>query len=163
MKNFEITKKIEKSFGFFKRIPLLPILIDEQVKVFTLFFRPKVFSKMVSFTSSMKQMKDVTANYHRYGGLEFSVNGFEFGHMHGDGLIDLRFNKRLKKEIVACGLAEPHHVMAHSAWVSYSIVAEQDIEAITQLAILAYQWRITQDEELMVSRIKKIAGANCNH
>lgn len=160
MKNFEITKKIEKSFGFLKRIPLLPILIDEQVKVFTLFFRPTVFSKMMSFTSSMKQLRNVRASYHRYGGLEFSVSGFEFGHMHGDGLIDLRFNKRLKNEIIACGLAEPHHVMTHSGWVSCSIVTDQSIEVITQLSILAYQWRITQDEELMVSRIRKLLRPN---
>jgi hypothetical protein len=80
MKNLEITKSIEKSFGFFKHVPLLPILIDEQVKVFTLFFRPSVFSKMASFTSSMKELKNVTAGYHRYGGLEFAVDGFEFGH-----------------------------------------------------------------------------------
>jgi hypothetical protein len=68
----------------------------------------------------------------------------------------LRFNKELKNKIVERGLAEPHHVMADSGWVSYSIVEGKSIDLITQLGILAYEWRVTLDEAQVVSKIRNL-------
>lgn len=40
----------------------------------------------------------VTVHDHRFGGLEFRVNGREMGHMHGNELADLPFLKDVGKK-----------------------------------------------------------------
>lgn len=43
----------------------------------------------------------VTVHDHRFGGIEFRVNGREMGHMHGDCLADLPFPKDVGKKLIA--------------------------------------------------------------
>ena len=89
------SKLIAKLFKHFKKIPLLPNLFDEQLKVITLFFNPKVFANMIELNSWIKSLKNVKTKYHKLGGLEFIVNDKEICHIHGDGLVDVKLNKSL--------------------------------------------------------------------
>ena len=118
---FEPTKLIAKTFSPFKRIPYLPILIDEQLKIFTLFFRPNVFQRMIHIVNWIKKLPNIQSKYHKYGGLEFQVNGKEICHIHGDGLTDILLNKDLAEEIINTTCAEEHHVITGSGWISYQI------------------------------------------
>lgn len=70
---------------------------------------------------------------HRFGGVEFRVNGHEIGHLHGDRLADLPFPVRMRKELVASGRARVHHVMPESGWVSYPIRDEGDVAGALDL------------------------------
>jgi hypothetical protein len=70
---------------------------------------------------------------HRFGGVEFRLGTREIGHLHGDRLLDVPFPKRVRDELVAAGLARPHHVLPESGWVSFSIVAEADVAAAIAL------------------------------
>src|SRR5258708_24720713 len=40
---------------------------------------------------------------HRFGGIEFRVNGHEIGHLHGSRQADLPFSLRTREELVAAG------------------------------------------------------------
>ena len=53
----------------------------------------------------------VEARGHRFGGVEFRVNGHEIGHLHGDRLADLPFPVRMREELVESGKAQVHHVL----------------------------------------------------
>lgn len=76
---------------------------------------------------------------HRFGGVEFRVNGHEIGHLHGDRLADLPFPVRIRKELVAAGKARLHHVLPRTGWVSYPIRGEEDVEGAIELFRLNYE------------------------
>ncbi len=80
----------------------------------------------------------VTAEPHRFGGIEFRVNHREVGHLHGNRLADLPFPVRIRTELVAAGRAAPHHVLPDSGWVSYYIRSPEDVPAVIELFRLNY-------------------------
>jgi hypothetical protein len=137
----ELTKTIARQFSWFKNIPLLPILIDEQIKVFTLFFRPSTFQRMIRFNALVKSFGGVTANYHRYGGIEFRIANKEICHMHGDGLVDLLISRKIKEEFGINSELEPHHVHPNTGWVSVSLSSNKAYALTIQVAKSAYQMR----------------------
>ncbi len=89
----------------------------------------------------------VEARPHRFGGVEFRVRGHEIGHLHGSRLGDLPFPVRIRKELVAEGKAEPHHVLPQTGWVSYPIRAEGDIEGVLELFRLNYDRLTARNKE----------------
>lgn len=87
----------------------------------------------------------VEAGSHRFGGVEFRVNGHEIGHLHGERLADLPFPVRMRKELVAAGKARSHHVLPETGWVSYRIRIPEDVEGALELFRLNYE-RLTARE-----------------
>lgn len=81
---------------------------------------------------------DVTAQPHRFGGVEFRVHNHEIGHLHGNSLADLPFPVRLRQELVAAGRAMPHHILPDSGWVSFYIRNATDVSAVIALFRLNY-------------------------
>lgn len=76
---------------------------------------------------------------HRFGGVEFRVNGHEIGHLHGDRQADLPFPVRMRKELVESGQAQVHHVLPETGWVTYRIRGEEDVEGAIELFRLNYE------------------------
>ena len=70
---------------------------------------------------------------HRFGGIEFRVNGHEIGHLHGDRMVDLPFPVRMREELVGAGEAQLHHVLPQTGWVSYRIRDERDVAGALDL------------------------------
>jgi hypothetical protein len=81
----------------------------------------------------------VSAEPHRFGGVEFRVNHHEIGHLHGNRMADLPFPVRLRKELVAAGCASPHHVLPDTGWVSYYIRGPEDVPGAIELFRLNYE------------------------
>jgi hypothetical protein len=81
----------------------------------------------------------VTAEPHRFGGVEFSFNKREMGHIHGERVADMPFSMTIRNELVESGRVRPHHVLPQSGWVSYYIDKEDDITAVIDLFRLQYQ------------------------
>ena len=81
----------------------------------------------------------VTVAPHRFGGVEFRVGRRELGHLHGSRLADLPFPVSVRKELVAAGRADPHHILPESGWVSFRIRGEADAEAAIELFRLNYE------------------------
>jgi hypothetical protein len=75
----------------------------------------------------------VEARTHRFGGVEFRVNGHEIGHLHGESMADLPFPVRMRKELVEAGTAQVHHVLPQTGWVSYRIRQPEDVEGALEL------------------------------
>jgi hypothetical protein len=82
---------------------------------------------------------------HRFGGVEFRVRGHEIGHLHGDRLADLPFPVKVRKELVAEGKAQLHHVMPQTGWVSYRIRGEDDMPGALELFSLNYERLTVRD------------------
>jgi hypothetical protein len=81
----------------------------------------------------------VEARPHRFGGVEFRVRGHEIGHLHGSRLADLPFPVRVRRELVAEGKAQLHHVLPETGWVSYPIRGEEGIGGALELFRLNYE------------------------
>jgi hypothetical protein len=81
----------------------------------------------------------VEEKLHRFAGVEFRVNGHEIGHLHRSRLADLPFPVRVRKELVAAGKAQLHHVLPQTGWVSYPIRSDEDVEGALELFRLNYE------------------------
>jgi hypothetical protein len=80
----------------------------------------------------------VTAQPHRFGGIEFRLNGHELGHLHGSRQADLPFPVRVREELVAAGRASLHHILPQTGWVSYYIKGPESIPDLLDLFRLNY-------------------------
>ena len=81
----------------------------------------------------------VTAGPHRFGGTELRVGRRELGHVHGSRLADLPFPLLVRNDLVAAGLAEPHHIYPESGWVSVAIKGEDDVPRVLELFKMNYE------------------------
>lgn len=63
----------------------------------------------------------VTAEPHRFGGMEFRINQREMGHIHGDRVADLSFPIDVRNKLVNSGRVSAHHFLPQSGWISYWI------------------------------------------
>jgi hypothetical protein len=84
-------------------------------------------------SKAMLDQPGVTAHPHRFGGTEYRLGKREIGHVHGESLVDIPFPKPVRDEVVAGGLAEPHHLLPESGWISLYLRQEKDPQTAVQL------------------------------
>ena len=73
----------------------------------------------------------VTVQPHRFGGLEFRLNGHELGHLHSNRQADLPFSVKTREELVAAGKADHlSDVLPMAAESIDSGMAEKKLEAL---------------------------------
>ncbi|MCH7824530.1 MAG: DUF5519 family protein [Acidobacteria bacterium] len=82
----------------------------------------------------------VTSGAHRFGGTEWRLGGREIGHIHGDELVDIRFPKRLRDELVAAHRAEAHHGRPDSGWVTLRLETDDDLKWAVVLLRSSYEF-----------------------
>jgi hypothetical protein len=80
----------------------------------------------------------VSEHIHRFGGVEFRYKNKELGHVHGEKLADFPFPKSVRDDLIQARLAEQHHVLPNSGWVSFWINGEQDIPNLLKLFKMQY-------------------------
>ena len=88
----------------------------------------------------------VEARPHRFGGIEFRLRGHEIGHLHGSRMADLPFPVKMRRELVAKGKAEPHHLLPRTGWVTYYPRGPEDAPAIVELFRLNYEHLVERDK-----------------
>jgi hypothetical protein len=87
-----------------------------------------VKSAQERITKVVTSWEGVTAQPHRFGGVEYLIGKREIGYIHGDHLADIPFSKKVRDEVVAAGRAQPHHILPETGWVSFYLRGEEDIE-----------------------------------
>jgi hypothetical protein len=90
-------------------------------------------------TQALTSWEGVSTVPHRFGGVEYRLGTRELGHIHGDYLLDIPFPKKVRNEVVSAGLAEPHHVLPETGWVSFYFRAEQDVQNAIALLRRSYE------------------------
>ena len=88
--------------------------------------------------SEVGSWEGVSQHEHRFGGVEFRLGRRELGHLHGDRLADLPFQRRIREMLIDTGRAEPHHVGV-AGWVSRPIHSEEDVTDVIELFRLSYE------------------------
>jgi hypothetical protein len=86
----------------------------------------------------------VEAHRHRFGGMEYRIGKRELGHIHGDDLVDIPLPTKVRNEVVAAGLAEPHHVLPESGWVSVYLREAADVDRAVELLRRSFELALKQ-------------------
>lgn len=95
-------------------------------------------------TQTLASWGDVSTAPHRFGGVEYRLGTRELGHIHGDYLLDIPFPKKVRDEIVEAGLAEPHHILPETGWISFYVREEGDIQKAIALLRRSYEIAVKQ-------------------
>ncbi len=95
--------------------------------------------------NNLKKLEDEVSTWphvcvhpHRFGGLEFRVDKAEVGHMHAGGIIDIPFPRSVRDALLADGLAEEHHWVPNSGWITFRIRSEEGLKHALWLMRLSY-------------------------
>ena len=83
---------------------------------------------------------DVTQQPHRFGGIEFLYQGKEIGHVHGEGLVDIRMPKSSRDQFIAEGRAESHHIYPDSIYIK----SEEDTLNAVELLRFKYNHMVNK-------------------
>ena len=97
-------------------------------------------------TENLLEWEGVSVAPHRFGGVEYRLGGRELGHIHGDHLVDIPFPKKERDKIVEGGLAEPHHILPQTGWVSFYLRENGDIEKAIELLRRSYEIALRQKQ-----------------
>ena len=87
----------------------------------------------------VQQWDGVVISPFRVGGVSFRVNRREIGHLQREGMADLLFPVRVRRQLVAAGFADAHRALPKSGWVSFLVQNEFDVPAIVDLLRLNYE------------------------
>ena len=112
-----------------------------------------VLNAQASITQTLISWEGVSTAPHRFpgtvrqdrcGGVEYRLGTRELGHIHGDHLIDIPFPKKIRDEIVSSGLAEPHHILPKTGWVSFYLREAEDVQKGIALLRRSYEIAMRQ-------------------
>lgn len=80
----------------------------------------------------------VSVHPHRFGGREFRLGNAEVGHIHRGGIVDIPFPRSVHDALLADGLAERHHWVPNSGWITFYVRSDQDLRHALWLLRLSY-------------------------
>ena len=95
-------------------------------------------------TEALLSWEGTSCAPHRFGGVEYRLGTRELGHIHGDHLVDIPFPKKVRDEIVSAGLAQPHHILPETGWVSFYLRQEEDVQTAIALLRRSYEIALKQ-------------------
>ncbi|MFL5754542.1 MAG: luciferase family protein [Bacteroidia bacterium] len=127
-----------KYFGFLKHVPLLPHAFDGLLKMSRLISNRAVLDHMDEIEKEALLWEGVSLSAHKFGGLQFNVFEKEIGHIHGNGLLDILFNREIKAQLISERKAKEHHVFKNSGWISLTVVDEVTRDRAVELLRLSY-------------------------
>ncbi|HEX9386329.1 MAG TPA: luciferase family protein [Anaerolineales bacterium] len=99
-----------------------------------------------TITQALTTWEGVSTAPHRFGGVEYRLGTRELGHIHGDHLVDIPFPKKVRDEIVHTGLAEPHHILPETGWISFYLREESDVQKGIALLRRSYEIALRQKQ-----------------
>jgi hypothetical protein len=130
---------VVRYLGFFKFVPLFPMVFDSLLRLWMLASKSYVLDWLDEIEAEVLSWKGTSTSIHRYGGLQFNCNGREIGHLHSNGLLDVLYNREIKQQLLAKGRIQPHHIFEKSGWISFYIVDYHDRVYAKELLEIAYR------------------------
>jgi len=93
---------------------------------------------VVEIESHVSAWPGVSVHPHRFGGREFQFRDAEVGHVHTGGIVDIPFPRSLRDALLDEGLAEEHHWVPNSGWITYRVRDEDGLRHALWLMRLSY-------------------------
>ena len=95
--------------------------------------------------SYLKQLEEVISTWpnisvhpHRFGGREYRFGSAELGHTHTGGIVDIPYPRAIRDALLAEGLAEEHHFVPDSGWITFRMRDEDGLKHAIWLMRLSY-------------------------
>jgi Luciferase len=85
---------------------------------------------------------------HRFGGCEFLFGKAEIGHVHTGGVVDIPFPRPIRDALLADGLAQEHHWVPDSGWITFRVRNGTDFQHalwLLRLSFLRYLLKTAAD------------------
>lgn len=98
----------------------------------------EIMKYLQEFEQAVCGWAQVSIHPHRFGGLEFRFGNAEIGHVHTNGIVDIPFPRAVRDALLAEGLAEEHHWVPNSGWVTFRIRDEHGLGHALWLFRLSY-------------------------
>lgn len=98
---------------------------------------------------------NVSVHPHRFGGREFLFGKAEVGHVHMGGVVDIPFPRSVRDALLADGLAEEHHWVPNSGWITFRIRKDEDLQHaawLMRMSYLRFALKSTNDPRKMFER-----------
>jgi hypothetical protein len=96
--------------------------------------------------AELRRWPGVASAPHRFGGQEYRLGRREIGHVHGDSLVDIPFPRRVRDAVLAAGMAQAHHVLPESGWVSKFLETEQDV--VQAVSLLRQSYELAKEQQM---------------
>jgi Family of unknown function (DUF5519) len=117
---------------------------------------------MVNFLKKVEEelsaLPEVSAHPHRFGGREFRFGNAEVGHIHTGGIVDIPFPCSIRDALLAEGLAERHHWVPDSGWITFRVRSEDDLKHalwLMRLSYLRYALKTASDPRGLLEQASK--------
>lgn len=131
-----------------KHVPVLPHLFDALMKISSVFSNKYLLDYLDEIESEVLSWEHTTVQLHKFGGTQFNLFGKELGHIHGNGLLDILFSRKIKSELMLTYSVKEHHVFKDSGWISFQVKTEADKKIALEL--LRYSYLTAQMNEVAV-------------
>ena len=119
--------------GWFRRFPALVQAFDLYLETLTAVTAPSVHREIQALTQEVAGWPGVTQSPHRFGGREFAYQTVELGHVHANGIVDVRLTRAEHDHVLAERLAVAHHIVPASSWVTFVIERQGHAAAAAEL------------------------------
>jgi hypothetical protein len=127
---------VVRRLHFLAKVPLAPQFFDAALLTWTALFHRERLGAIEQFEQTLSRL-NIDRCLHRFGGTGFVLNGREFAHLHGNGLLDIEFTREVASQLIVENRAVPHHVLGPSRWVSLWLKSSADIPQALALIELA--------------------------
>jgi hypothetical protein len=108
--------------------------------------------------AELSALPEVSAHPHRFGGREFRFGNAEVGHIHIGGIVDIPFPRPIRDALLAEGLAEEHHWVPDSGWITFRVRSEDDLKHalwLMRLSHLRYALKTASDPHGLLEQESK--------
>ena len=98
---------------------------------------------------------NISVHPHRFGGREFLFGAAEVGHVHATGMVDIPFPRSVRDALLADGLAEEHHWVPNSGWITFRLRSEEDFQHavwLMRMSYIRYALKSASDPRKMLER-----------
>jgi hypothetical protein len=133
---------VARRLRWLARVPGAPQVFDALLVTWTALFHRDRLAAMEAIEAGALRLPGVALHVHRFGGVEFGVSGRELGHLHGNGLLDVRVGRKCAETLVGEGRAQPHHVLGESTWISFWVRSMEDVTEALEFLKLAQPTRL---------------------
>jgi Family of unknown function (DUF5519) len=136
---FTIFRLVTQRFGRLRGVRPLTQAFDAGLGVLTILTAPSVYGAISKARNEIKSWPDITESAHKLGGHQFDWHGEELGHIHSNGIADVRLTPSEKDDVLSKDLAVPHHIAPKSSWVTYFMDRGDQIQHVVNLFGIPYQ------------------------
>ena len=100
----------------------------------------------------------------RFGGRKFPFGHAEMGHMHTGAVVDIPLPRSIRDARLDQGLADEHHWVPNSGWITFRVRNEDDLRhvlGLMQLSYLRYVLQTAGDSRGLLD--EESEGLHLNH